>query len=83
MEAMGREEENSYVVRKLEASSFNTHLSGPRSQLCVFISTVSAALPSGGTITVPKGPPYEAASSFCGPYHLYHSSEAIAACRAE
>lgn len=57
MEAMGREEENSYVVRKLEASRFNTHLSGPWSQLCVFISTVSAALPSGGTITVPKGPP--------------------------
>lgn len=56
MEAVGREE-NSYVLRKLEASSFNTHLSGPWSQLCMFISRLSAALPSGGTITVPKGPP--------------------------
>lgn len=48
--------ENSYVVRKLEASDVSTHRSDPQSQLCMLISTDGAALPSGGAITVPIGP---------------------------
>lgn len=50
-------EEHSYVVGKLEATGFDTHFSDPWSQLCVLISAVSAAPPSGGVITVPTGPP--------------------------